>query len=424
MGNSYGGPVGGALGGELGSAAGDYFAKLTGFGDYTVRQNSLFQSGALTSVPRFGSSKVRIRHVEFIGDVKGSMNFVNTPSQINPGNQQMFPWLSNIAQHYEKWKPHGLVYVYRSTSGSATGSDTTLGTVVMATNYDVKDADFVSKREMEAYEFCTSGGPDHDAIHPVECRASSMPLRQYIVSTQKDPPDDPRFHHLGNFQIATVGQPINNATLGELWVAYDIELSTPKLSPDVVSSYWHAYGDVASNKHIMKDPYVYPGSSSNIWLHDAGVLGQEAVHFQHTGYYMITLNYVGSYNSRDVGWTPGNGVTDITNVCGFWADDPGIPFVGNVGTPGGKMVSRIIVHVSQANSRVSIGTINTSATPDSTLAFIEVSEIPASMINALSSPKEHPNGNHFVHVLQSEVDRPALRRSDSKSSGTRTPSRR
>lgn len=41
IGNAIAPGIGGALGGELGTAGGKLFKSITGFGDYTVRDNSL-----------------------------------------------------------------------------------------------------------------------------------------------------------------------------------------------------------------------------------------------------------------------------------------------------------------------------------------------------------------------------------------------
>jgi len=414
LGSSLGGPVGGALGGAVGSEAGDFFARLTGVGDYKVHQNSLTAGGGLTSVPRFGRSKIRVKHTEFISDIRGTIDFnLAIASAINPGNTKLFPWLSRIANHYEKWKPHGLVFIYRSTSGSATGSDTSLGSVVMATNYDVHDDTFGNKREMEAYEFCSSGGPDHDAMHPIECKSSTLPLKQYFVSPHAENETDEMFYTPGKFQLATVGNQLDDTTLGELWVAYDMELSTPKLSSAVGGILWHASGEVMNNQYIMRNPETFAGSSHEIHVGYAGGYGTESIYIAKTGYYLVTLDYKGdSPASRATNFTPHSGCTDITNTCGFWFNQTPLPLVQYPDV--GDLVDRVIIHVTSDNARLLCGQIATSSPADGSWAFITVQQLPSQMI-------EETLGARSQLHLQPPLPTPVLHRTESKSTGRRTP---
>lgn len=224
--------------GDLGERAGKSLATLFGMGDYHVKTNSLMSVGNLNAnqVPTFskdGRRGTRITEREFLGDVtsgllaSGSSVFTNSQYTINPTNPFAFPWLSTIAQQFEQWEPHGIVFEFVSTSSEFNGTNQALGTVIMATDYDVYDARAANKLEMENYDYSNSTKPSQTAMHGIECDPSERPNRLlYCGST----PGDQRYNNLGNFQLATVGCSSANVVLGELWVSYDITFYKKQLS--------------------------------------------------------------------------------------------------------------------------------------------------------------------------------------------------
>lgn len=247
IGGIAGGLIGGPGGAALGSSAGDLMSKILGFGDYQVNVNTLIKPDP---VPEFQMSNPRctvVRHREFIKDVQASSLsgsatiFNNTPLRIQPGDAQTFPWLSMIAQNYEQYRFHGLIFEYKTQSGalSTTGQ---LGTVVMATQYNSLSAAFQNKQEMENYEFGTSIKASESVIHPVECDPKQTQCNG-IFNISTDELDaasgDSRLYDLGRFNIATVGMPTASEIVGELWVSYEVCLMKPRMNPDSGSSCDH-----------------------------------------------------------------------------------------------------------------------------------------------------------------------------------------
>jgi hypothetical protein len=89
---------------------------------------------------------------------------------------------------------------------------------------------------MENYQFATSTKPSVSMIHPVECDPSQLPLEHlYVFPSSLNNVNDPRWTTLGTTYLATVGQQAA-ATLGELWITYDIEFYQPKLLASVSNS--------------------------------------------------------------------------------------------------------------------------------------------------------------------------------------------
>lgn len=232
LGSSYGlGKAGGAIGRKLGSYA-HYIGKIFGSGDYVtssgqVRQNTLINDA---QIPMFSSSKneVRIRHREFLCDIISSPTigaFKLQAFAINPGLVASFPWLANVCSStFQQYRINGMVFEYRSMSADALNStNTALGQVIMATDYDSKDSLFTSKQQMENTEFGVSCKPSSCMIHGIECARNQTSVSELYVRAFAVPTGaDPRLYDMGNFQIATNGCQAASVNLGELWVSYDI----------------------------------------------------------------------------------------------------------------------------------------------------------------------------------------------------------
>lgn len=225
---------------DLGEAASTTLAKFFGHGDYSIRTNSLIpnQSGRIPAssvVPSFSSGKrgTRITEREFIQDIYagslsgGSTLFTNTSFEINPTNLSTFPWLSSIANLYDQWEPHGIVFEFVSTSSEFNGSSQALGTVIMATDYDVLDAPYSSKQEMENSDYSCSTRPSNNLMHGIECATSERPTKLLYTSTA----GPANFSQLGKFQIATTGCSVAGVRLGELWVSYDVTFYKKQMVP-------------------------------------------------------------------------------------------------------------------------------------------------------------------------------------------------
>ncbi len=216
-----------------------YISKVIGNGDYTVQNNSIITRGHKLApgadVPTFshGKRSLRVRHREYIGDVisSSSANTFDVASYtINPGDPVTFPWLSGIASQYDQWQPNGIVFAYKSTSSHFNGQDQSLGTVILASDYDTLDNTYASKQEMENSEFAISCASSQSILHPIECNDRERPTSLlYVRKGQQTPSDSVKFYDLCNTQVATVGISGTSVTLGELWVTYDISFYKEQL---------------------------------------------------------------------------------------------------------------------------------------------------------------------------------------------------
>ena len=232
-----GGPPGALLGGVLGRGAHALFKAITGFGDYRVEHNTLMLGGM--SPPEIVNSANRgsviIRHREYLGDVNATTAFTLQQYPINPGQQLTFPWLSQVAESFEEYRLRGAIFEFKSLSSDAVLSSATssaLGSVIMATQYDVLDEPFLNKMEMENYEFANSSKPSCTFYHPIECKKSLTPGggELYVRNSAVPANADARLYDLGTFSIATVGMQADSGVAGELWCTFEVELLKPKFN--------------------------------------------------------------------------------------------------------------------------------------------------------------------------------------------------
>jgi len=293
---------GAALGGmvgmpSLGAAAGGWLSKAIGSGDYKISNNSLMASG----VPTFSGPKnsVRIRHRELISDISGSTAFTNNVYPINPGLAQTFPWFSQICGCFTSYRIWGMMFEFLSNSADALNStNTAMGSVIMATQYNVTKSNYVNKPEMAASEFSCATKPSESLLHPIECDLEFRPIRNsYLRSGTVPSGEDKRFYDWGNFQLATVGMQAA-AVIGELWVTYDIELFYPKLIPGEYPGTWTTVinNGAYTSTDILSSVQTTPTGLGGITIKATGA-GYDTIFFPSdisSGVYFVSIRFKGS----------------------------------------------------------------------------------------------------------------------------------
>lgn len=221
--------IGSRIGGALGTMGGSMIDYVTGKGDYMIHKNTLIKPG---NVPSFGKGCVRITHREFVAKIDTTSAFAIQSFPINPGMPLTFPWLSQIANNFEMYKMNGLIFEYKSYSADALNStNTALGKIVLATDYNALDDPYANIQQMYATEFANSGPPSANIMHAVECEPAENPLKLYFIRAGALPETehaDIRMFDMGNFQVATEGAQAASQA-GELWVTYDVSLCKPSL---------------------------------------------------------------------------------------------------------------------------------------------------------------------------------------------------
>nr|UNI73868.1 MAG: coat protein [brine shrimp noda-like virus 2] len=271
LGTMVGAPtLGGAAGNQIAAA----LSRWLGAGDYTVGTNSIVhRMRTASSIPAMHSTNqtVVVRHKEYVGEIKGSTGFAVRDSLVlNPGNRRTFPWLSGIARNYQEYSFKGIVFHYIPTSGTAvSGSNPSLGSVMMQTSYRSNDVIPASKAEL-LNEYCSNEACPADAfVHPIECDPAENPFNVQYVRTGALPASDSQLmYDLGQTHVAVSGQLESDHVIGDLWVTYEVELKKPILASNVTSKNLSAYytNSLATSSSLFSGAVLALGSNVELGL--------------------------------------------------------------------------------------------------------------------------------------------------------------
>lgn len=320
MGGGMLGSAFGPLGGMIGKGLGSLGASILGLGDYKINKN-IFLNGRLPEFKnRSEGGGTVIRFQEYLGDIISSSvagQFNIQEFDINPALSQTFPWLSQIAMNYEQYSFEGLVFCFKSTSADSLNStNTALGTVIMATNYDSSDPAFASKGEMMNYEFSSSCKPSETCLHMIECAPKQSVLSELYTRPGTVPSgDDQRMYDLGKFQIATTGLQGTSVSIGELHVTYQVRLLKPKLFVSIGEeiNFYHATNanySSASPLGTANTIAAYSGNNLSVTVAPTTITFPLQNVVQN---YRIEFNWIGSVASAGVAYpvfTVTNGTLD------------------------------------------------------------------------------------------------------------------
>lgn len=196
-------------------------------------------------------SGMRVCHREYIQDIVFGLagdyeNVVALP--INPGNTQMFPWLASIANRFETYSFRSLRFIYEPQCGTENE-----GTVMIAVDFDAVDPAPVDKLQFMTYDGAVRSPPWFASVY--ECAKYNLhKYKQYYITKDLVTPlsTDEKTYFVGNLFVATLSQ-ADPFTAGELYVEYDIELSTPQLS-DLAS----VAGFYMQNARLSNGTYTTP----------------------------------------------------------------------------------------------------------------------------------------------------------------------
>lgn len=182
------------------------------------------------SIKQDGFDSTFVRKCEFLGNVTGTVAFALAVAYaINPGLAATFPWLSTIAQSWERYRFRKLVFHYITRTGNATA-----GTVLFAPDYDAADAqpateqiaaDYTDSDECPPYANPETG----HFMFPLNCaRMNAMVKEHYIRTGALAANLDIKTYDAANAFFFTVDS-IDTAKWGKVWVEYEVDLFTPQL---------------------------------------------------------------------------------------------------------------------------------------------------------------------------------------------------
>jgi hypothetical protein len=181
----------------------------------------------VTALP---NGDTRIIHREYVADVASSTaTFSSLQYPINPAMAVTFPWLSGVAQNYDKYRFNELSFKYEPSCSTATP-----GTVLLSPDYDAADGAPGSKTDALTYEDSTRSPPWMEQCM-ISCSENLRAYPQYYTRTGTLPANqDIKTYDTGNLWLCSQG--VSAGTVGELWVEYDVTLITPGVTGLVGSS--------------------------------------------------------------------------------------------------------------------------------------------------------------------------------------------
>lgn len=229
-----------------------------------------------------GGKTFIVKHSEYVADISGSTGFACTSYPINPGMAIAFPWLANIASAFEQWKCRKLQYRLETQAPT-----TSVGTIMLAIDYDPADAQPVDKQS-----FMATAGANRTAIwDSARCEAlqSRRPFTNMFVRTGALAPNlDIKSYDLGVLNVATENS--SSTTSLELYVDYEFEFITPEgtlSDPINAGSY-----NVVFSGSTRAAPFTTPGvATGGLPLTFSG---GNTMTFGRAGTYLIILNYGGT----------------------------------------------------------------------------------------------------------------------------------
>jgi hypothetical protein len=231
-----------------------------------------------TSKPQFESSgeNLIVKHREFWHDESGGVNpFELTAYELNPGQQEVFPWLANIASRFEKYKFRRLEVHYHPNCPTSTP-----GYFAIAIDADPSDQDPTNRSEMLAMEHAVTG----PCWTQMRCKFPLGGNRIRYVRVGGYPLNtDPRTSDCGKIYISK-GDQVFPSGIGSLWVDYEIELMIPQLHIDPPSM---------STNRVLSTPFDnnWITTSQNLSQLDtyATIVSSNIFNVKRAGTYLLTL---------------------------------------------------------------------------------------------------------------------------------------
>jgi len=164
---------------------------------------------------------------EFIGLVTSSSAYSITNSYyVNPANKELFPWLSEQATQYEKYKFRRISFEFVASTPT-----TTPGQLMMIPVYDSKTRPPDSESMALQYEDSQSC----NVFMNCSCALKPARLNRPLYIRNSIQAGDIRTSDVAEMFIAIAGTTDTGSRLGQLWIDYEVELISPIVMPLVPS---------------------------------------------------------------------------------------------------------------------------------------------------------------------------------------------
>jgi len=344
---------------------------------------------------------------------------------INPGNSELFPIFSKIAQNYEQYECNHLRVLYRTEEYTASGSAVSAGLGCLATNFDPDAPNFSTFTQAENYEHSISGAPFsgivvHDILEEHRARfgnrskravGGDLSLNNYYVNyspNQLAPGSTPaKFYDMGNFQFLVNGT--QAGLIGELWIEYSFTLIRRLQSPGAPQGGVAHWSGIAATTANNLNGVLQPGFTlPNITMTAATITfpaGQP-------GNYLVQVNIAGATSASAFDYvTSTGGVSPLLIQSGGATRDAVYSVPSLAGTTTNAVMNTTTVNVTTAGGTLVFGASTIVGTgtsdvwifslPSTVITFndkVEISELKDTVSDLTSKI------NFIIKSLGKEID--------------------
>lgn len=230
------------------SLEGEISDGVVGTGAYKHRTRRGIRRGGRGTMPMgTGAPKVAnsptgeityIEKEEYLGDLLAGEAGVNSTAftverfQINPGNHELYAWLSQASTNWTTYKMKGMIVTLKPLVADFS-SEITIGSMFAATNFNPLIGTPENKRELENMQYAVSNKPSKTLVHPIECSERFNGEMTLLITTYNNYfGTDARNFDMGALFIGSEGLPNSAAgiPLAEIWISYTVELMKPQLT--------------------------------------------------------------------------------------------------------------------------------------------------------------------------------------------------
>jgi hypothetical protein len=187
-----------------------------------------YSQAGLGSAPRIlrtSQGSCNIKHKELIANITDGATFAASLQNFscNPGLAATFPWLSQEAAGWERYRFNSLRFYYLTRVSSATA-----GSVIMAPDYDASDASPVSEQILSSFQGSVEASLWKDLSCSLARGAMHADEKEKFVRVGVVPANsDIRLYDVANMIVSTTGGAVG--LVGKFWVEYDVTLFTPQI---------------------------------------------------------------------------------------------------------------------------------------------------------------------------------------------------
>lgn len=337
--------------------------------------------------PKMKTNKdsVIIKHTEFVDSYNIPVNVgaLSMASQhCNPANVDMFPWLSLLAQAYEKFKIHKMSFRYQTATTTLAN-----GSAYIYIDYDPTDPAPTSLQEMAqaSSAFVMKSIYSNFSLSVIPSKFNQP--KSYLINSDSEISEGeillsyPFRVYYGIMDSDVEQNP------GYLYIDYEIELMTPTAEriPQVFSS-------ISTNAQILNGASNYTVNPNTFTITNMGGsqfnIGNSAKYLQpitngytalQTVYFSITvvINASGFDSSRGLGWVVNKARTTSNGAFGSYYRE-----IKDIALGTDTWIISGVVHLEQGDQLKFNGNLTDSAEQNATV-FVSISSIPPAYWNSL-----------------------------------------